>query len=323
MTPLVLGLPEVKAPAHLWALLLVPLLLAGYLWALRRARSSGMRFTNTTILGAVVRRQSRWKRHMAVVCALLALAAITVAWARPVGVEKVARERATIVVAVDTSLSMTATDVRPNRLEAAKAQAREFVSTLPEGFNVAVVAVSGHPSVVMPPSTDRPTVIRAIDHLSTAEGTALGDAIIVSLDAVAQAPKGKDGSPAPAAVVLLSDGGNTDGSDPMAAANQAAGKKVPVYTIAFGTPTGYVDVDGRRERVAPDTALLRRIAERTRAKSWDARSAGQLKEVYQDVRSSVGYEDVRKEVTARWAFYALGFAVLSGLAVTSIAVRWP
>lgn len=323
MSPLVLGLPQVNAPGYLWVLLAVPVLLVLYLVALRRSRMAGMRFPNTGLLAMVMRPQSRWKRHVAVVMSLLALAAATMAWARPVGIEKVPRERATIVVAIDASLSMSATDVSPNRLDAAKAQAKTFVNSLPTGFNVAVVTVSGHPSVVMPPSTDRPTVLRAIDAISTTDGTALGDAIKESLQAITEAPKGADGSAAPAAVVLLSDGGNTDGTDPMVAANQAAAAKVPVYTIAFGTPTGYVDVDGQRERVAPDTTLLANIAQRTHGRSWGADSTSKLKTVYQDVRSSVGYEDVKKEVTAKWAFYALGFAVVAGLGVVSMAVRWP
>lgn len=323
MICLVLGLPQVQQPARLWALVAVPLLVALYLLALRRRNRTGMRFPNTGVLGAVLRPQSQWKRHVAVAMALCSLAAVTYAWARPMGIEKIPRERATIVVGIDNSLSMTATDVDPTRLDAAKAQARNFISTLPAGFNVAVVTVSGHPRVVMPPSTDRATTERALNAIGTENGTAIGDAITISLQAIKEAPGGASKEPVPAAVVLLSDGGNTDGSDPMTAANSAASAKVPVYTIAFGTQTGYVDVDGARERVAPDTTLLAQIADRTRARSWTAESAGDLKSVYQDVHSSVGYQEVRKEVTARWAFYALGFAIVAGLGVVSMATRWP
>ncbi|MCI1747873.1 MAG: VWA domain-containing protein [Acidipropionibacterium sp.] len=323
LTVLVLGLPQVKDPARLWALLAIPALLALYLLALRHRSRTGIRFTNTGVLGAVVRSQSQWKRHVAVAMALCSLAAVSFAWARPMGIEKVPRERATIVVAIDNSLSMSATDVEPNRLAAAKTQATTFIDSLPAGFNVAVVTVSANPRVVMPASTDRATTKRAIDAIETEDGTAIGNAITVSLQAIKQAPAGGSKEPVPAAIVLLSDGGNTDGSDPMNAANAAAAAKVPVYTIAFGTQTGYVDVDGARERVAPDTKLLSQIAERTRAKSWTAESAGDLKDVYQDVHRSVGYEEVKKEVTARWAFYALGFAIVAGLGVVSMATRWP
>jgi len=320
---LVLGLPQVMEPARLWALLAIPALVLMYLWALQHRSRSGIRFTNTGILGAVLRPQSQWKRHVAVAMALCSLAAVSFAWARPMGIERVPRERATIVVAIDNSLSMSATDVDPNRLAAAKTQAASFIDSLPAGFNVAVVTVSANPRVVMPASTDRATTKRAVSAIGTEQGTAIGDAITLSLQAIKQAPGGGAQGQVPAAVVLLSDGGNTDGSDPMNAANAAAAAKVPVYTIAFGTQTGFVDGDGARERVAPDTRLLGQIAERTRAKAWTAESAGDLKEVYQDVHRSVGYEEVKKEVTSRWAFYSLGFAIVAGLGVVSMATRWP
>lgn len=320
---MVLGLPQVRQPGRLWALLAIPVLLALYLIVLRRRNRTGMRFPNTGVLAAVVRPQPQWKRHLAVVMTLCSLASVTFAWARPMGTEKVPRERATIVVGIDNSVSMTATDVDPSRLAAAKTQATTFINSLPAGFNVAVVTVSGHPRVVMPPSTDRATTARAISALGTEDSTAIGDALKESLAAIKQAPGAKESDPVPAAVVLLSDGGNTDGTDPMTQANAAASAKVPVYTIAFGTSTGYVDVDGQRERVAPDTGLLSRIAQRTKARTWTAESAGDLKQVYQDVHSSVGYEEVKKEITAEWAFYALGFAIIAALGVVSMATRWP
>ena len=210
MTPLFLGLPEVKSPWVLWFLLLVPVLLVSYIWALHRSRSTAMRFTNTAILGAVMSKQPQWKRHIAVAAALLCVATTTVAWARPMGTEQVPRDRATIVVAIDSSLSMKADDVSPNRLAAAKAKAKDFITSLPTGFNVAVVSISEHPEIRMPPSTDRPTVLRAVDGIELQDGTALGGAIDKSLEAVKMAP-GESKDPAPAAIVMLSDGDNTQG----------------------------------------------------------------------------------------------------------------
>ncbi|MDU4634602.1 MAG: VWA domain-containing protein [Cutibacterium avidum] len=323
MTPLFLGLPEVKTPWVLWLLLIIPALLIFYIWALHRSRSTAMRFTNTAILGSVMSRQPQWKRHIAVAAALLCLATTTFAWARPMGIEKVPRDRATIVVAIDASLSMKAEDVSPNRLAAAKAKAKGFINSLPGGFNVSVVSISDHPEIRMPPSTDRPTVLRAVDGIDLQDGTALGGAIDKSIEAVKMAPGAKDSKdPIPAAIVMLSDGGNTQGGSPMVAATRAAAAKVPVYTIAFGTETGYVDLDGNRERVAPDPKLLSAIADRTDGRSWSADSADKLQEVYKQVHSSVGYEPVKKEVTSTWAFYAFCFAVVSGLATLSVAVRW-
>lgn len=172
MTPLFLGLPEVKSPWVPWLLLLVPVLLVIYIWASHRSRSTAMRFTNTAILGAVMSKQPQWKRHIAVAAALLCVATTTVAWARPMGIEQVPRNRATIVVAIDSSLSMKADDVSPTRLAAAKAKAKDFINSLPTGFNVAVVSISEHPEIRMPPSTDRPTVLRAVDGIELQDGTA-------------------------------------------------------------------------------------------------------------------------------------------------------
>ena len=237
------------------------------------------------------------------------------------GIEKVPRERATIVVAIDASQSMGAKDVDPTRMDAAKQAATRFIDTMPEGFNVSVVRVSGSPTVLVPPSKDRAVVRRAIDNIEPSDGTALGETIIESMDSIRQAPKSEDGTPAPAAIVLLSDGGNNHGPDPVPLATKAGRAKVPIYTIAFGTQTGYVDLDGRRERVAPDTQVMKQIASSSRGQSWEADSAPRLDKVYQDVHSSVGYEDVKKEVTATWAFYAMGFAVLAGVGVLTMAVR--
>ncbi|MFC6360108.1 VWA domain-containing protein [Luteococcus peritonei] len=318
-----LTLPEFKAPLRLWSLLLLPLLVLAYLVLLRLKGRTGIRYTNTGVLGAVLPRQSQWRRHVAVAMSLCSLVALSLAWARPMGLEKVPRERATIVVAIDSSRSMMATDVKPNRLDAAKQAAKDFVNSLPESYNVAVVSLSGSPSVRMPPSVDRAATLRAIDGIDLADGTAIGDAITVSLNAVKQAPLGEDKKPAPGLVVLLSDGTNTQGSDPASGAAAAKAAKVPVYTISYGTSTGYVDLDGKRERVPPDAATLKQVAQATGGQAWSAGSADKLKDVYKDVRSVVGYEEVRKERTAQYALYALAFATVAALGAVSMAARWP
>lgn len=327
MTDLVLvpmlGLPEFKNPGRLWALMLLPLLAIAYLLLLRLKGRTGIRYTNTAILGRILPKQSQWRRHVAVAMSLCSLVALTMAWARPMGIEKVPRERATIVVAIDSSRSMMATDVKPNRLDAAKEAAKDFINTLPEGYNVSIVALSGSPSVRMPPSVDRAATLRAIDGITLQDGTAIGEAIRVSLNAIKQAPLGDGDEPAPGLVVLLSDGTNTEGSDPAAGAAQAKAAKVPVHTIAYGTSTGYVDLDGKRERVPPDAATLKQVAQATGGQSWNANSAGQLKDVYKDVNSEVGYEEVRKERTAQYALYALAFATVAALGAVSMAARWP
>jgi len=324
MTPIPVGPFEFFAPLRLWALLALPILIAVYIIGLHLSKRSGIRYTNTGVLAAVLPRQSQWRRHVSVAMALCSLVMISGAWARPAGIEKVPRERATIVLILDCSMSMKATDVPPNRLDAVKEAATAFVSQLPPQFNVAVVSLSGSPSSLSPPSTDRAMVLRAIDTLDFENGTAIGDAISVGLSTIAQAPTSDDDSkPAPALMILLSDGGNTKGTDPLDAARLAAEAEIPIFTIAFGTMSGYVDLDGERNNVAPDKATLRSIAELTGARALDAASASQLDNVYSLLRSEVGYEDVNKEVTSRWALYALAFAVVAALGAVSMAARWP
>lgn len=311
-------------PDRLWALAILPVLVIAYLLLLRLKRNRGMRYTQTGIVGAVLPRQSQWRRHVSVAMTLCSLVAITGAWARPAGIEKVPRERATVVVVLDRSLSMQATDVSPNRADASKQAAKDFIAQLPASYNVALVGLSGSSGVLAPPTTDRGMVDRVIDSMDLQEGTAVGDAITASLSAVAMAP-GEDGAePAPAIIVLLSDGQNTGGStEPLVAAEQAKKAEVPIHTIAFGTANGYVDLDGQRYNVAPDRELLAQIAETTGGRAMDARTANQLDDVYQQMRSEVGYEEVKKEVTAQWALYALAFAFIASLGAVSMAARWP
>lgn len=310
-------------PERLWTLLVIPVLIALYVWLVRRKGRAGMRFPNTGILGAVVPVQSQWRRHLAVALSLASLITLGLAWARPNGVEQVPRERATIVLVIDISLSMQATDVKPDRLDAAKQAAKEFVAGLPSQYNVALVSLAGNPASRMPPTTDHAQVNRAVDALKVQESTAIGEAIYVALATLQSAPKAPDGSIAPGAVVLLSDGQNTAGRSPQQAAGDALKSKVPVYTIAYGTDNGYVDLDGKRERVPPDRTLLQRIAAITNAQSYSAENLSQLDNVYKNIRSEVGYEEVKKETTALWAGYGLAFAVVAALAAVSLGARWP
>lgn len=310
-------------PERLWVLVLVPLLIAAYIWAVRRKKKTGMRFTNTTILSRVVPRQSQWRRHLAVALSVAALVSLSFAWARPNGVEMVPRERATIVLVIDISNSMLATDVKPNRLDAAKQAAISFVKSLPEKYNLALVSLSGSPSVRLPPTLDRVMAQQAINSLKVQDTTAVGEGIYTALTALQMAPKGDDGSIAPGAIVLLSDGQNTAGRSPQQAANEAAKAKVPIYTIAYGTQNGYVDLDGKREPVPPDTDLLRTLASMTGGATYSAESLDQLDRVYTNIRSEVGYMPVKKEITALWAGYGLAFAVVAALAAVSLGARWP
>lgn len=317
-------LPEFLNPERLWTLLLLPVLVIVYLVLLRLKGRVALRFTNTGVLGRVVGAQRRWTRHLAVAMSLASLIALGLAYANPLGTERQPRERATVVMVIDTSLSMSAEDVQPNRLEAAKAAAGSFIEDLPDSYNVAVVSLSGRPSIVVPPTTDRGVTKRAIDALELADGTALGAAIDTALRAVDQAPPGDDeNQPAPAMIVLLSDGASTEGPPPQQAVSRAKGRDIPVFTIAYGTQNGFVDIDGQRENVAPDTVALAGIADATGGRSVGADDVDSLRSAYAEIGSVVGYEDVKKPITAQYAFAALGFAIVAALGAVMMAARWP
>jgi Ca-activated chloride channel homolog len=313
------------SPDRLLILLVIPLLVAAYIFAILRKNRRGMRFTNTSMLDVVVPKQSQWRRHVAVALSLLSLITLTAAFARPKTQVDVPRERATIVIVIDASLSMEATDVKPNRLAAAKQAAIAFVQSLPDKYNVAVVSLSGNPNILVPPTTAHNTVENAINTITLQESTAIGEGIVTALRALEQAPKDRSNPDAiaPGAIVMLSDGTNTAGRSPQQAAAEARSAKVPVYTIAYGTENGFVDLDGKREPVPVDHDLMREIAELTRGEYFTAATPDQLKKVYENIGSEVGYEKADREVTARFAGYGLAFAVLAALGAISLGARWP
>lgn len=316
--------PEFESPQRLWALLIFPALILLYVLLMRLKGRVAMRFTNTGLLGSVMGSQRRWTRHLAVAMSLCSLVALALAWAQPLGTERVPRERATVVMVVDNSLSMQANDVSPDRLSAAKQAAHEFIMDLPDSYNVALVALNGSPSIRMPPSTDRGALERAMEAMELEDGTAIGEAILSALQAVDQAPQAEeDEDPAPAMVVLLSDGTNTQGTEPLGPAEQAAAQEIPIFTIAYGTENGYVDLDGVRENVAPDVETLRQIAEITGGEAVGADSASSLSRAYERIGSSVGYEEVQQPITAQYAFWSLGFAIVAALGAIMMAARWP
>ena len=313
------------SPGRLWILLVIPLLVLAYIFASRRKNRRGMRFTNTSMLDVVVPKQSQWRRHVAVALSILSLVTLTAAFARPKTQVDVPRERATVVLVIDASLSMQATDVQPTRLDAAKAAAVAFVQSLPEKYNVSVVSMAGSASVLVPPTLAHNTVENAILGIQLQDSTAIGEGIATAMRALDQAPKDpqKPDSVAPGAIVLLSDGTNTVGRAPQQAAAEARDAKVPVYTIAYGTENGYVDLDGKREPVPVNHQQMKDVAQISGGRYFAAASADQLKEVYENIGSEVGYEKADREVTSRFAGYGLAFAVLAALGAISLGARWP
>ena len=311
------------APGRLWLLVALAALLVVYVLQARRRSAYAVRFTELDLLASVAPRRPGWRRHVPAGLLLLALAALVVGFARPQGQVQVPRERATVVVALDTSLSMDAVDVSPSRDAAARRAATRFVEDLPDGFNVALVSFSGRAAVVVPPTRDHASVERAVQDLSLGNGTAIGEAVFASLQALTLVPGDAGGAPPPARVVLLSDGTNTVGRDVPEAVQAAEDAGVPVSTIAFGTQQGTVEVDGQRIAVPVDREALRRLAEDTGGTSYTAESGDALSEVYDDIGSQVGTETQEQEVTARWTGLGLALAALAAALGLLWGVRVP
>jgi len=312
------------APSRLWLLLLIPALVGLYLFMVQRKRNR-TRQVGQTMLDLVIPRETPWRRHLAVGLSILSLLTLTLAFAKPKDEVAVPRERATIVVAIDVSLSMEATDVEPTRLEAAKGAAQAFVESLPPKFNVSLVTFAMSATTLVPPTTDRGAVTAAIGGLQPQQGTAIGEGIYTSLAALTQVPPNPDDPKAvvPARIVLLSDGKTQVGRASDLAARAARDQKVPIYTIAYGTDDGYIEVSGRREPVPVDRAELARVSKISGGEAYTATSAIELKSVYKDIGTSVGKEKVDKEVTSRYAGFGLGFAILAACGMISLGARWP
>ena len=307
-----------------WRLLLlfVPAaLLVAYLLAQRARRKVAVRFTSVDLLASVAPRRSGWQRHVASVTLLAALVLLVLGFAQPARVERTPKQRATVVLTLDISGSMVSSDVSPTRLAAAQAAARQFVGALPSGVQLGLVSFSTSASVLVSPTSDRSSVLAAINSLQPGGGTATADAILLALSTITTVPAGADGKVAPGAIVLMSDGSPTVGhngatpqqsvADAAAAANQAG---VKVDTIAFGTQDGTVTIAGQTVAVPSDPAAMAQIASATGGQTFTAQSADQLKSVYHQIGRVVGYDVHRHEITAWFTGIALVVVAAAGVA---------
>ncbi|MFL6241139.1 MAG: VWA domain-containing protein [Actinomycetes bacterium] len=307
-------------------LLLAPVLvLLAYIYVQRRRHRVAVRFTSVDLLSSVAPRRSGWQRHIAPALLALALATLVVAVARPAYAQRIPRDRATIIVVIDTSASMAATDVAPTRLQAAEAEARHFVAQLPGSLQVGLITFDQTARVVIAPTSDRTTVQGALSTLPVGQGTATGEAIYLSLNAIQALPDDSAGNKASAAIVLLSDGTPTIGRGEQtpqetvdAAATAAKQAGVPINTIAFGTASGVVNLPGRTVPAPSDPDTMASIASQTGGKSFTAKTAGQLKSVYSQIQKSVGYEIKKREVTV----WATGVALALALAAAAASLVW-
>lgn len=308
------------SPFLLWGLLLIPVALVAYFLLQRRRIKYAARFTNLDLLANVVDASPGRRRHVPATFAILALAALVVAMARPQAVVAVPRDDATVLLTMDTSASMTATDVPPTRLEAAKSASTSFLDLLPDRFRVGLVSFSSTVSVLEEPSDDREAVRSALDRIDGDVGTALGDAIVESV-ALAPDPEEQEeqeefsGGKPLFAILLLSDGANSVGREPLDVLDEAREAGVPIYSIAFGTPSGTVEITndfGVTEtfRVPPDPATLRQVAEQTGGRFFEAPTEADLEEVYEEIGSQVSYEDEERELTAAFAGAGAVFLLL-------------
>ncbi|MCX7619231.1 MAG: VWA domain-containing protein [Acidimicrobiales bacterium] len=305
------------SPERLWLIAGVVALGTVYVVLQARRPRYTMKFTNLALLASVAPSRPGWRRHVPATLFLVAMVILVLGFARPARQERVPKERATIIMAIDTSLSMMATDVAPSRIDAAKAAAKSFADILPPQLNVGLVAFNGRATLKVPPTTDRERLKKGIDSLELGERTAIGEGIFTSLDAIEAAPADGEGRP-PAHIVLMSDGETTDGRPNGLAAQAAKEAGVPVSTIAFGTDEGTIRLPGEpmAQRVAVNRPALEAIADQTGGKFYSAVTEGQLREVYENIGTQIGYTTEEREIAA--TFTGAGLAVLALAAALSL-----
>lgn len=314
-------------PLALLGLLVIPMIAALYVVSQRRRRAYAVRFTNLELLGSVVTGSPNWRRHLPPLLFLLALTALTVAIARPHIDVDVAKEEATVMMTLDSSGSMQATDVTPNRLDAARSAANQFTDRLPAKFRLGLVTFSNVAQLLVPPTTDRAPVRNALASLQAEGGTAIGTALETSLTTLQpvieqnkrkREREGRKAGAPPAVVVLLSDGFSTTGPEPLEIARRARELRVPVNTVALGTSNATVTLSDRlgttrNVRVPPDRRTLRRVAEVTGGQYFGAADQERLKKIYDSLGSRIGFRKEEREITAAFAGGGLALMLAGGL----------
>jgi Ca-activated chloride channel family protein len=301
------------------------ILLVAYLLAQRSRRRAAVRFSSVDLLASVAPKRPGWQRHVPAAAFLSAVLVFVLAFAQPARLISTPKQRATVVLTLDTSASMVATDVSPTRLAAAQQAAREFVKALPSGVQIGLVDFSTSASVLAAPTSDRATVMAAINGLQAGGGTATAAAIKLSVQAITALPVGKGDQKAPGTIVLMSDGSPTIGENGMsasasvtteAAAAKAAGVKI--NTIAFGTPNGTITISGEVIPVPADPAAMAQIASATGGHTFTAQTANQLRSVYNEIGRVVGYNVHHRDITA----WFIGMALLLMMAAAAAALTW-
>ena len=337
-------------PQFLWLMLTLPLLVAVYVWLLRRKKKMALRYASLSIVREAMGTGQTFRRHIPPLLFLLAMAAMLLAASRPFAVITLPSQQETIILAMDVSGSMRATDVQPNRLVASQNAAKAFLAELPRSVRVGIVAFAGTASVVQPATLSREDLVTAIDKFQLQRATAIGNAIVVSLGelfpnagidlasltygrnrsngvAIDQAPREPKqeftpvapGSYSSAAIILLTDGQRTTGVDSLEAAKMAADRGVRIYTVGVGTVDGEtIGFEGWSMRVKLDEETLKQIASRTQAEYFYAGTAADLKKVYETLSSRLTVEKKETEISGLLALAAAVLALMSA----SLSLLW-
>ncbi len=336
-------------PEAFWLLALVPLLVGAYVWLLQRKKKSAVRYASLSMVKEALASGPRFRRHIPPLLFLLSLITLVVAIARPTAIVTLPSQHDTIILAMDVSGSMRASDVQPNRLVAAQNAAKAFVADQPSSTRVGVVTFAGTAAIVQPPTNNREDIVAAIDRFQLQRATAIGSGILVSLKAIfpdadfdlrstnphkdarrgAPIDSARDdknepkpvppGSYSQAAIILLTDGQTTTGPDPVEAARVAADRGVKVFTVGIGTVSGEViGFEGWSMRVRLDEEALKQIANITRGEYFYAGTANDLKKIYQSLNSKVVLETKDQEITALFS----AAAALLALCAAFLSVLW-
>ncbi|CAJ1504688.1 MULTISPECIES: VWA domain-containing protein [Mycobacteriaceae] len=290
-----------------------------------------LRFANMELLESVAPKSpTRW-RHLSAILLITSLLLFTVAMAGPTHDVRIPRNRAVVMLVIDVSQSMRATDVAPSRLAAAQEAGKQFADELTAGINLGLIAYAGTATVLTSPTTNRDATKAAIDKLQLADRTATGEGIFTALQAIATvgAVIGGGDTPPPARIVLLSDGKETVPSNPdnpkgaFTAARTAKDQGVPVSTISFGTAYGYVEINEQRQPVPVDDDSLKKIADLSGGSAYTASSLQQLKEVYSTLQDQIGFETIRGDASTGWLRLGAFILALAGLAALLLNRRLP
>lgn len=302
-------------------------LIAMYVLVQRARERRVLRFANLELLESVAPlRPSRW-RHLPAILLVASLSLLTIAMAGPTNDVRIPRNRAVVMLVIDVSQSMRATDVAPSRLAAAQEAAKQFADQLTPGINLGLISYAGTAQVLVAPTTNREATKVAIDKLQLADRTATGEAIFTALQSIATvgAVIGGGDEPPPARIVLMSDGKETVPSNPdnpkgaFTAARTAEDQGVPVSTVSFGTPYGYVEINDQRQPVPVDDAMLKKIADLSGGSAYTASSLEQLKEVFSTLQEQIGYETIKGDASTGWL--RLGSVLLAVAAVAALLIN--